>query len=153
MAKQVAFKPISDYKGNNQYPLASNFSNYNLPTLINNLSCRQISTYAVDTTGGSTTIYTVPAGKVFVLQCVVMQGRIRVAGGSGDVYISTSQDGVTRLLTGTLNATYNPDIDLSMSYPFGLIFKAGQTISVNSGSGDISIWGSIAGFELPANQF
>lgn len=152
MAKLVAYKPQEIFKGTNQTPNSTNFSGYDLQKIINNLTCSQISTYAIDIAGGSTTIYTIPAGKIFILQCVFMQGRIRVAGGSGDVYISTTQAGVSRLLTGTLNATYNPDIDLSMSYPFGLIFKAGETIKVNSGSADISIWGGIAGFELPDKQ-
>jgi hypothetical protein len=154
MGKVVVFKPSSDYSGENQSPIntSTNLTTYDMQKFINSLSSKQIGKYAIDTTGSTKTVYTVPDGRMFILQACFLTARVKVAGASGDVYLSTTQADVSRLLTGTLNATYNPDCEISITYPFGMIFRAGEKIEVNSGSGEITVWGGVSGFEIPVNS-
>jgi len=106
-----------------------------------------IAKSGVNSLGTTTTIYTIPIGKYFILEGYWLHAREKasVAGGS-DATLKCSDPTINILLGGSLCLTQT--MQLQMTLPRGLRFPAGIQFYIDSGSSDISVWAGIIGYEI-----
>jgi len=154
--KFVVFKPNTDYKGENVLPSAGNFQDYNITKFINSLYSKQIAKWKVAIGTATETIYTVPVGKIFILQTAYMQTRQRLVNpASGDQILETTDPEIPKLIEFGMPylAAGQGGImeEISLSFPFGMVFKAGTVFKITA-FGDYASRASVIGFELPEKQ-
>ena len=137
MTKAVAYKGNSPYNENIQTPFE--------PIKIK-FPKQDIAKSAVDSTASDATIYTVPTGKVFVLEAYWLSGRNVGAVGGADASLRIANATGTDIMLGfSLTATQIATQNLTL--PRGIIFPSGASFFVRGGSTDIRAWAGIVGYE------
>lgn len=140
MAKQVAFKPILPN------PPRKTLS---IPALNNFIPRRNIIITKARTSGGTTTVYTVPAGKMFILIATYLTCRTTNAGGASANYIYIDRDtSSTRLVEASLPlpaAGTTAEGHTSLNFGEGFRFGDGVTFVLST---DFNATCGLYGYEI-----